>query len=122
MLWKQVMIAGKADIRPSSPGSFGGGNPDFSLNVGPSAGALDEQVGAWILIGPGGPCGRRRDAMFWKIVGALIVAWVAFMVLGSVIGFLFKAVLVIAIIAGVGILGAATYRAIKGGDNRKQIR
>jgi uncharacterized membrane protein len=60
--------------------------------------------------------------MFWKIVGALIVAWVAFMVLGSVIGFLFKAVLVIAIIAGVGILGAATYRAIKGGDNRKQIR
>lgn len=59
--------------------------------------------------------------MFWKIVGALIVAWVAFMVIGSVIGFLFKAVLVIAIVAGVAVLGAAAYRAIKGGGNRKQI-
>lgn len=58
--------------------------------------------------------------MFWKIVGALIVAWVAFMVIGSVIGFLFKAVLVIAIIAGVGVLGTAAYRVIKG-SNRKQI-
>jgi hypothetical protein len=59
--------------------------------------------------------------MFWKIVGALIVAWVAFMVIGSVIGFLFKAVLVIAVIAGVGILGTAAYRAIKGSGNRRQI-
>lgn len=59
--------------------------------------------------------------MFWKIVGALILAWVAFMVIGSVIGFLFKAVLVIAIIAGVGFLGAAAYGALKSSKNRKQI-
>jgi len=58
--------------------------------------------------------------MFWKIVGALIVAWVAFMVIGSVIGLLFKAVLWIAIIGGAVFLGTAAYRAIKGG-NRKQI-
>ncbi|MFD2417847.1 hypothetical protein [Amycolatopsis pigmentata] len=59
--------------------------------------------------------------MFWKIVGALIIAWVAFMVIGSVIGFLFKAVLVIAVIGAVGFLGAAAYGAIKGGKSRKQI-
>ncbi|GLY67371.1 hypothetical protein [Amycolatopsis taiwanensis] len=59
--------------------------------------------------------------MFWKIVGALIVAWVAFMIVGSLVGFLVKAVLVIAIVAGVGVLGAAAYRGLKGG-NRKQIR
>ncbi|HET6503414.1 MAG TPA: hypothetical protein VFG87_21905 [Amycolatopsis sp.] len=58
--------------------------------------------------------------MFWKIVGALIVAWVAFMVIGSVIGFLFKAVLVIAIVGGIAFLGAAAYSAIKN-KNRKQI-
>ena len=43
--------------------------------------------------------------MFWKIVGGLIVAWVAFMVLGAVIGFVFKAVLWIAIIGGIAFLG-----------------
>ena len=59
--------------------------------------------------------------MFWKIVGALIIAWVAFMVIGSVVGFLFKAILVIAIVGGVGFLGAAAYSAIKGNKNRKQI-
>lgn len=53
--------------------------------------------------------------MFWKIVGALLVAWVAFMVLGAVIGFVFKAVLWIAIIGGIAFLGAAGYRAISGG-------
>ncbi|HKS45566.1 MAG TPA: hypothetical protein VJT49_10715 [Amycolatopsis sp.] len=58
--------------------------------------------------------------MFWKIVGALIVAWVAFMIIGSLIGFLVKAVLVIAVIGGVGFLGAAAYGAIKG-KSRKQI-
>ncbi|GAB3577947.1 hypothetical protein GCM10027445_44380 [Amycolatopsis endophytica] len=59
--------------------------------------------------------------MFWKIVGALIVAWLAFMVIGSVIGFVFKAILWIAVIGGVGFLGAAAYNAIKNKD-RKQIR
>ena len=53
--------------------------------------------------------------MFWKIVGGLIVAWVAFMVLGAVIGFVFKAVLWIAIIGGIAFLGAAGYKAITSG-------
>lgn len=59
--------------------------------------------------------------MFWKIVGGLIVAWVAFMVLGAVIGFLFKAVLWIAIIAGAVFLGTAAYGAISGKKNPKQV-
>ncbi|ADJ50767.1 hypothetical protein AMES_8941 [Amycolatopsis mediterranei S699] len=53
--------------------------------------------------------------MFWKIVGGLLIAWVAFMVLGAVIGFVFKAVLWIAIIGGIAFLGAAGYKAITGG-------
>ncbi|AIJ26954.1 MULTISPECIES: hypothetical protein [Amycolatopsis] len=60
--------------------------------------------------------------MFWKIVGALLVAWLAFMVIGSVIGFVFKAILWIAVIGGVGFLGAAAYNAIKNNKERKQIR
>ncbi|MEU5258287.1 hypothetical protein [Amycolatopsis sp. NPDC021455] len=59
--------------------------------------------------------------MFWKIVGGLIVAWVAFMVLGSVLGFLFKAVLWIAIIGGVVFLGTAAYGAITGKKDHKRI-
>lgn len=77
-------------------------------------------VGVWLSSGWYGPRERREDAMFWKIVGALIVAWVAFMIIGSLIGFLVKAVLVIAVIGGVGFLGAAAYGAIKG-KSRKQI-
>ncbi|WP_158884285.1 hypothetical protein [Amycolatopsis anabasis] len=60
--------------------------------------------------------------MFWKIVGALIVAWLAFMVIGSVIGFVFKAVLWIAIIGGAVFLGTAAYGAIKGKSEHKRIR
>ena len=59
--------------------------------------------------------------MFWKIVGGLIVAWVAFMVLGAVIGFVFKAVLWIAIIGGVVFLGTAAYGAISGKKDPKRI-
>jgi hypothetical protein len=60
--------------------------------------------------------------MFWKIVGGLILAWVAFMVLGSVLGFLVKAVFWIAIIGGAVFLGTAAYGAIKGKNTPKQIR
>lgn len=60
--------------------------------------------------------------MFWKIVGALIVAWIAFMVIGSVVGFLLKAVIWIAIIGGAVFLGTAAYRAVKGGSAKKQLR
>ncbi|WP_116204208.1 hypothetical protein [Amycolatopsis circi] len=60
--------------------------------------------------------------MFWKIVGALVVAWIAFMVLGSVIGFVFKAVLWIAIIGGVAFLGTAAYGAITGKKSKRISR
>ncbi|HVV09637.1 hypothetical protein [Amycolatopsis sp.] len=60
--------------------------------------------------------------MFWKIVGALIVAWLAFMVIGSVIGFLLKAVIWIAIIGGAVFLGTAAYGAIKGRNEPKRLR
>jgi hypothetical protein len=59
--------------------------------------------------------------MFWKIVGALIVGWLAFMVVGSVIGFLLKAVLWIAIIGGAVFLGTAAYGAIKGRSTPKRL-
>ncbi|OLT38680.1 hypothetical protein BJF85_08200 [Saccharomonospora sp. CUA-673] len=58
--------------------------------------------------------------MFWKIVGGLLLAWVAFMVIGSVLGFLVKAVFWVALIGGAAFLGAAAYGAIKGND-KKQI-
>ncbi|MEU6645934.1 hypothetical protein ABZ863_25765 [Saccharomonospora sp. NPDC046836] len=60
--------------------------------------------------------------MFWKIVGGLLLAWLAFMVIGSVVGFLVQAVFWIAVIGGVAFLGAAAYGAIKGGGDKKQIR
>jgi len=59
--------------------------------------------------------------MFWKIVGGLIVAWIAFMVLGAVIGFVFKAILWIAVIGGVLFLGTAAYSAISGRKDNKRI-
>ncbi|MGW4828368.1 hypothetical protein ACWEOG_12385 [Amycolatopsis japonica] len=60
--------------------------------------------------------------MFWKIVGGLFLAWVAFMVLGSVLGFLVKAVFWIAVIGGAVFLGTAAYGAIKGKGTPKQLR
>ncbi|MFF0149272.1 MULTISPECIES: hypothetical protein [Amycolatopsis] len=59
--------------------------------------------------------------MFWKIVGGLIVAWIAFMVLGGILGFVFKTVLWIAIIGGAVFLGTAAYGAISGRKNSKRI-
>ncbi|SFA75985.1 hypothetical protein SAMN05216266_101265 [Amycolatopsis marina] len=56
--------------------------------------------------------------MFWKIVGALIVIWLAFTVLGFVIEGLFW----LAIIGGVLFLGTAAYGAIKGKDDPKRLR
>lgn len=62
--------------------------------------------------------------MFWKIIGGLLLAWVAFMVLSSVLGFLVKTVFWIAIIALGAFLGTAAYGAIKGknSDDRKKLR
>lgn len=59
--------------------------------------------------------------MFWKIVGGLLLAWVAFIVVGAVVGFLAKAVFWIVVIGGGVFVGAAAYSAIKG-DKKKQLR
>jgi hypothetical protein len=56
--------------------------------------------------------------MLLKIIGAIIVIWVAF----TVIGFVLKAVGFLLIAAAVVTLGAVGYAALKGGSQRKQIR
>lgn len=60
--------------------------------------------------------------MWWKIVGGIILAWIAFMVIGSVVGFLVKAAFWAVLIAGAAFLGTAAYSAIKNNNNKKQIR
>jgi hypothetical protein len=97
------------------------GNPDIPLNVGQYERVFAQQVARWTSPGRERRGNGIGGAMFWKIVGGLIVAWVAFMVLGAVIGFLFKAVLWIAIIAGAVFLGTAAYGAISGKKNPKQV-
>ena len=56
--------------------------------------------------------------MLLKIIGAIVVVWVAFTVLGIV----FKALSFLLIAAAVVTVGAIGYSAIKGGSSRKQIR
>ncbi|GAA3022058.1 hypothetical protein [Actinokineospora globicatena] len=55
--------------------------------------------------------------MLLKIIGAIIVIWIAF----SLIGFIFKAIGTLLIIAAVATVGVAAYGAIKG-KSRRQIR
>ncbi|ACU98754.1 hypothetical protein MINT15_14300 [Saccharomonospora viridis] len=62
-----------------------------------------------------------EGTMFWKIVGGLLLAWVAFMVIGTVVGFLAKAVFWIAVIGGGVFVGAAAYGALKN-SKQKQLR
>ncbi|HEY7597443.1 MAG TPA: hypothetical protein VH969_30140 [Actinophytocola sp.] len=56
--------------------------------------------------------------MLLKIIGAIVVIWLAFAVLGVV----FKVLGTLLIIGAVITVGAIGYAAIKGGSNRKQIR
>ncbi|GAB3485500.1 MULTISPECIES: hypothetical protein [Amycolatopsis] len=56
--------------------------------------------------------------MFWKIVGVLIVVWLAF----TVLGFVIKGLFWLAVIGGVLFLGTAAYGAIKGKNDPKRIR
>ncbi|GAA3008031.1 hypothetical protein [Actinokineospora diospyrosa] len=55
--------------------------------------------------------------MLIKIIGAIIVIWLAF----TVIGFVFKAIGALLIVAAVATVGVAAYGAIKGKSHR-QIR
>jgi hypothetical protein len=56
--------------------------------------------------------------MLLKIIGAIIVIWVAF----AVIGLVFKVLGFLLVAAAVVTLGAIGFAAIKGGGDRKQIR
>ncbi|WP_197523070.1 hypothetical protein [Actinokineospora pegani] len=53
--------------------------------------------------------------MLLKIIGAIIVIWIAL----SVIGFVFKAIGTLLIIAAVATVGVAAYGAIKGKSNKQ---
>jgi hypothetical protein len=56
--------------------------------------------------------------MLLKIIGAIILVWVAFTVLGMV----FKVLGFLLVAAAVVTVGAIGYAAVKGGSERKQIR
>jgi hypothetical protein len=57
--------------------------------------------------------------MLLKVIGAIIVIWVAF----AVLGFVFKAVLTLLIVgAVVAVVGGVGYAMVKGGKDNKQIR
>lgn len=55
--------------------------------------------------------------MLFKIIGVLVVVWLALTVLGAVIEGLFW----LAVVGGVLFLATAAYGAIKGGKSPKQI-
>lgn len=56
--------------------------------------------------------------MLLKIIGAIVVIWLAFVVLGAV----FKVIAFLLPVAIIATLGAVGYAAIKGRAERKQIR
>jgi hypothetical protein len=56
--------------------------------------------------------------MLLKIIGAIIVIWAAFWIIGAV----FKVLGFLLVAAAVFTVGAIGYAAIKAGSNRKQIR
>lgn len=56
--------------------------------------------------------------MFWKIVGALIVVWLAF----TVLGFVIKGLFWLGIIGGVLFLGTSAYTALKSKNDPKRIK
>jgi hypothetical protein len=56
--------------------------------------------------------------MLLKIIGAIIVIWVAF----AVIGLVFKVLGFLLVAAAVVTIGAIGYSALKGGSEKKQIR
>jgi len=60
----------------------------------------------------------RLEGMLLKILGAIVVIWVAFAVLGVV----FKVLGTLLIVGAVITVGAIGYAAVKGAARRKQIR
>lgn len=57
--------------------------------------------------------------MLLKVIGAIIVIWLAF----AVLGFVFKAVLTLVIVGAiVAVVGGVGYAMVRGNGDRKQIR
>lgn len=53
--------------------------------------------------------------MFWKVVGIIVVAWVALAVLGSLIGALVEAAVSVAVVAALAYGGYVVYKAVTKG-------
>lgn len=58
---------------------------------------------------------------FLRIVGIIVLAWIAFSLIGWVFGFVVKAVFFIAIIAGVVLAVGYVSNKMVGGRNRSQV-
>lgn len=56
--------------------------------------------------------------MIWKIIGAAILVWLGFIVIGAI----FKIIGTLLIIGAIVTVGAIGYAAIKGKSDRRQIR
>jgi hypothetical protein len=56
--------------------------------------------------------------MLLRVIGALVVIWLAFIVLGVVI----KGLVILAVIGGIAFVGTAGYMAIKNRSNQKRLR
>jgi hypothetical protein len=56
--------------------------------------------------------------MWLKVIGALIVIWLAFVVLGVVI----KGLVILAVIGAIAFVGTAGYAAIKNRSSRRSLR
>lgn len=52
--------------------------------------------------------------MFWKVIGAIVVVWLAVTVIGVIV----KGLLWLAVVGAVLFVGTAAYGAIKGKDQR----
>jgi len=56
--------------------------------------------------------------MFWKVIGAIVVLWLAMTVIGVIIKGLFW----LALIGGALFVGTVAYGAIKGGKSQRSLR
>lgn len=58
--------------------------------------------------------------MFWKVVGIVVVAWIALAILGSLLGALIEAAISVAIVGALAYGGYVVYKAISS-DKKNDI-
>ena len=56
--------------------------------------------------------------MFLRVIGALLVIWLAF----TVLGFVLKGLVILAVIGAIAFIGTAGYAAIKNRSSQKRLR